>query len=71
MRRARGVNRNVQKFKQFKVWGSGDDPMGAYTEFTKHDVVKNIDLHRDTVKRVDDLNARRDAVAIGCTKSVS
>lgn len=70
MRRARGVNRSVQRFANQKVWGSGNDPHGAFEAFTKHDVIKNIDVHRDTVKRVDDLEQRRNEPAVGCTKTM-
>jgi hypothetical protein len=44
--------------------------MGAWLEFTNKDVYKNIDMHRDTVKRVDDLDSRKDKIALGVTKRV-
>jgi hypothetical protein len=34
-------------------------------------LTKNIDLHRDTVKRVDDLEARKSCNALGVSKNVN
>lgn len=33
-------------------------------------MIRNIDIHKDAVKRVDDLEARRDCPAVGTTKKV-
>jgi hypothetical protein len=51
-----------------KVFGSGFDPCGAFLEFLEKDLVRNIDVHRDFVKRRDHLDGRTGKVAVGCTK---
>lgn len=60
-----GVKKDIQRFPPTKVGGTGIDPLGSFKEFLKKDVKMNIDLHRDTVKRVDDLEARKGLPAIG------
>lgn len=57
----------VARFPAAKVSGSGVDPLGSYWEFLKKDVSRNIDIHRDTVKRQDDLEARKNCPAVGTT----
>jgi hypothetical protein len=53
-----------------KAANTGLDPLGSLWEFVKKDVTKNIDVHRDTTHRVDDLAARKDFPAIGTTKKM-
>jgi hypothetical protein len=62
-----GVKKNIQRFPPTKVVGTGIDPLGSFKEFLKKDVKVNIDLHRDTVKRIDDLETRKPLPAIGTT----
>lgn len=71
VRRPRGgINRHVARFRPEMTAHSGVDPNGAFLEFTRKDFVKNIDMHRDTVKRVDDLNSRVDEPALGVSKRI-
>lgn len=63
----RSVKAAVARFPPRRVSGSGVDPMGSYWEFMKKDVTRNIDIHRDTVKRQDDLEARKACSAVGTT----
>ena len=37
-----------KKYKGYKVANTGIDPLGGYMEFLKKDIVKNIDVHRDS-----------------------
>ena len=63
----RPVKAAVARFPSARVSGSGVDPLGSYFEFLKKDVTRNIDIHRDTVKRQDDLEARKNCPAAGTT----
>ena len=65
-----GIKKTANRFGAIKEFGTGIDPNGAFTEFLKKDVVTNIDIHRDTVKRVDDLESRKGKVPVGCTKKI-
>ena len=65
-----GIKKTATRFGGIKQYGTGVDPMGGFVEFMKKDVVQNIDVHRDTVKRVDDLESRRDKIPVGCTKKI-
>ena len=47
---------------------TGIEPRGAFLSFTNHDVIKNIDIHRDQTIRNDDLNAKKSKIAIGTSK---
>jgi hypothetical protein len=62
-----GVKKDIQRFPPIKVGGTGIDPLGSFKEFLKKDVKVNIDIHRDTVKRMDDLESRKDLPAVGTT----
>ncbi len=42
--------RFCQRFKGVKVADTGLDPMGSFVEFTKKDLIRNIDVHRDAFK---------------------
>lgn len=64
-----GVRHFVKRFPPAKIYGEGLDPNGAYREFIKKDVVKNIDVHQGRVQRLDDLESRKGKPALGCTKS--
>ena len=71
VRRPRGgINRQVARFRPAMQAHSGVDPNGSFLEFTKKDTIKNIDMHRDTVKRVDDLNSRIEEPALGVSKRI-
>ncbi len=37
-----------RKYKGFRVANTGIDPHGNYLEFIKKDIVRNIDVHRDS-----------------------
>jgi len=37
-----------KKYKGFKVANTGIDPHGNFVEFIKKDIIKNIDVHRDS-----------------------
>lgn len=65
-----GIKKTANRFGGIKQFGTGVDPNGGYIEFLKKDVVKNIDIHRDTVKRVDDLESRKEVIPVGCTKKI-
>jgi hypothetical protein len=66
-----GIKKTANRFGGIKQHGTGVDPMGGFVEFVKKDVIQNIDVHRDTVKRVDDLESRKDKIPIGCTKKLA
>lgn len=63
-----GIQNHLNKYIGYKVQGTGIDPRGTFNEFLKKDIKTNIDIHRDTVKRIDDLESRKNVVAVGCTK---
>lgn len=63
-----GVKKDITRFLSEKKAGTGIDPKGTFIEFLKKDVQTNIDIHRDTVKRIEDLDSRRNVIPVGCTK---
>ena len=63
-----GVKKDIKRFPEAKQAGTGIDPLGSFVEFVRHDVTRNIDIHRDNFSRKEDLEARKNLVAIGCTK---
>lgn len=63
-----GIKKTAQRFGSSRQYGTGIEPDGKFMDFINRDIIKNIDLHRDTVKRVDDLESRRDKVPVGCSK---
>ena len=65
-----GIKKTANRFGGIKEFGTGVDPNGGFIEFLKKDVVQNIDVHRDTVKRIEDLESRRDKIPVGCTKKL-
>lgn len=65
-----GIKKTANRFGGIKQFGTGVDPNGGFIEFLKKDVVQNIDIHRDTVKRVDDLESRKQVIPVGCTKKI-
>ena len=67
---ARGINMNAKRFIEFKKADTGVDPRGCLIEFINKDVRKNIDVHRDQFQRKDNLEARKDLPAVGCTKKM-
>lgn len=66
-----GIKKTATRIGGIKHYGTGVDPMGGFIEFIKKDVVQNIDVHRDTVRRVDDFESRRNKIPVGCTKKIS
>ena len=52
------------------VANTGLDPLGSFKEFVKKDVIRNIDVHKEVTKRVDNFEPRKDCPAIGTTKKV-
>lgn len=64
-----GLRTSAQRFLQPKMSNTGIDPTGNFLNFIKKDVRQNIDLRRDTVKRVDNFHERKNLDAIGCTKT--
>lgn len=65
-----GIKKTATRFGGLKQYGTGVDPLGRYIEFVKKDVIQNIDIHRDTVKRVDDLESIKNRIPVGCTKKL-
>ncbi|CAG9317172.1 unnamed protein product [Blepharisma stoltei] len=63
-----GVKKEVKRFLGEKKAGTGIDPKGTFIEFLKKDVKQNLDVHRDTVKSVENLDSRSNLPALGCTK---
>jgi hypothetical protein len=47
------------------------DPQGNFIAFVRKDIVSNIDIHRDSVHRIDDLNARKEFPAVGLMKKTA
>ena len=64
-----------KKYKGYRVANTGLDPHGGFLEFIKKDIIKNIDVQRDSdnarqlmeTKRTS-YEANRSKWAIGCTK---
>lgn len=65
-----GIKKSASRFGNVKHYNTGLDPSGGFIEFIKKDVIQNIDLHRDTVKRVDNLESIKDRIPVGCTKKM-
>ena len=63
-----GIKKEIVRFPSPRVSGSGVDPLGAYKDFMRNDLTKNIDVHRDRFVRLDDLESRKNSPAVGCTK---
>mmetsp|Transcript_32 Transcript_32/g.6 ORF Transcript_32/g.6 Transcript_32/m.6 type:complete len:83 (+) Transcript_32:27-275(+) len=64
-----GLRTSAQRFLQPKISNTGIDPSGNFLNFTGKDLRQNIDVRRDTVKRVDNFKERQDHDAVGCTKT--
>ena len=57
-----------KRFKGYREANSGMDPMGNWTNFLKHDLVPNIDVHRDT-REIQDMSTYNSARwAVGTQK---
>jgi hypothetical protein len=65
-----GIRKTATRFRGIKEYGTGVDPDGGFIEFLKKDVIRNIDVHRDTVQRVEDLEALKNRIPVGCTKVI-
>ena len=61
-----------KKYKGFRIADTGVDPYGTYLEFIKKDVVRNIDVHRDSdsqrLLQTMQPGTFKKKWAIGCTK---
>ena len=66
-----GIKKTATRLGNIRQYGTGIDPTSGYIDFLKKDAIQNIDVHRDTVKRIDDLESRRDKYPVGCTKKFS
>ena len=64
----KGIKSEATRFPSPRVSGSGVDPLGVFNGFMRNDLVRNIDVHRDRLVRIDDLDSRKNSPAIGCTK---
>jgi hypothetical protein len=64
-----GIKSVSNKYRQTKLYGTGSDPIGVVIEFIQKDPVSNIDVHKNSSKRVDDLDSRKNEIAIGCKKN--
>eukprot|EP00347_Sterkiella_histriomuscorum_P019446 403341600 len=67
-----------KKYKGYKVANTGIDPHGNFLEFIRKDIIKNIDVHRDSDQardikemRATNYNTIRTKWAIGCTKETA
>ena len=67
-----------KKYKGYKIANTGIDPHGGFLEFIKRDIIKNIDVQRDSeharemkeTKRTS-YETHRTKWAIGCTKETA
>ncbi|OMJ92533.1 hypothetical protein SteCoe_4665 [Stentor coeruleus] len=66
-----GIKKTANRFGSSRQYGNGTDPNDRFINFINRDIVKNIDIHRDTVKRVDNLDSRKDKIPVGCTKKIN
>lgn len=69
-RNAAKMIRSAERFKNSKIYGTGHDPNGSFIEFLKKDIIKNIDVFRDTFRRKENLILYKDKNAVSPKKKI-